>query len=712
MRFTDTLLFILLSGTLGAHPSFAADTEKSGAKTLETIRVEATVEVTSSAAKLPLSLRETPQSVTVVTRERLEDQNLQSLHDVLDNTPGIYSYAWDTERVLFTSRGFLIDSLMYDGVPAESNFSTHSVDETLDTALYDRIEIVRGATGLMTGAGSPAASINLYRKHADSKSLTTNMSLTAGSWDDRRFDLDVSTPLTTDGSVRARFIGVYQDAESFQNFYTKEKKVFYGIVDADLAENTKLSVGVDFQDNKPQANTWGSFPLFLADGSLANWSRSVTTAPDWSFWDRQKKSAFAELQHSFDNGWSLRTTLNWRRFEEDLALFYVYGFPDPENGEGLEPFAYRSDGKITELALDVHASGSVKLFSREHELVVGYNGSKVENTGNEYAPGELAPVGNFFEWDGLYPEPTFDADGILLTDIDSRQDGLYVAGRFVLADPLKAIAGVRYSTWKSDHFYLYDSPDVRFHDDYKKVIPYAGIIFDITKSFSTFASYTEIFKPQNSRDENGAYLDPIDGNSVEFGIKGEHFDARLNTSLTLFETRQDNVATAAFDPESGDPIMLPDGTQASRAIDGTRTRGFELEASGALREGWNASLGWTRYLIEDADGIAVRTFVPRTLVRAFTTWTPPAVNKLTLGGGINWQSDSYTFVGAPDGGVTFRQGDVTQISLMARYQFTPRISVQVNGSNLLDENYYVLDEYDNTHYGEPLAVSASLNWRF
>jgi outer membrane receptor for ferric coprogen and ferric-rhodotorulic acid len=704
-----------LSGTLGAYSSVVAQTSTNtdtakDAKTLQTIRVEAAAEATSTAAKLPLTLRETPQSVTVISRERLDDQNLLSLQDVLDNTPGVYTYAWDTERVLFTARGFLIDNLMYDGVPAQGNFSTGSIDETLDTALYDRIEIVRGATGLMTGAGNPAASINLYRKRAESKTFATSLGFTAGSWNDHRFDVDITAPLTSDGSVRARFVGVYQDTESFQDFYNKEKKVFSGIVDADLSESTRLSVGADFQDNKPRANTWGSFPMFLGDGSLADWSRSVTTAPDWAFWDRRTKSAFAELQHSFENGWSLRSTFSWRRFEEDLALFYVYGFPDSDTGEGLDPYAYRSDGKITELALDVHATGAMNLFGREHELVVGYNGSKVENTGNEYNPvDELAPVGNFFEWDGSYPEPAFD-DGVLLTDIDSRQNGLYVAGRLVLADPLKAIAGARYSTWKTDHFYLYDSAET-LHTDYEKVIPYAGLIFDISKNFSAFASYTQIFKPQVTRGVDFEYLDPIDGSSVEFGLKGEHFDARLNTSLTVFETKQDNVATGAFD-ENGDPIMLPSGTQASVAIDGTRTRGFELETQGQLSERWNASLGWTRYLIEDADGAPVRTFVPRTLIRAFTTWHPAAIEKLTLGGGVSWQSKSHALIGGPDGGVTFREGDVTLVSLMARYQFTPKVSVQLNGSNLLDEDFYVLDDYDNTHFGEPLAVSASLSWEF
>jgi outer-membrane receptor for ferric coprogen and ferric-rhodotorulic acid len=671
-----------------------------------------TVEGSESATKLPLTLRETPQSVTVVTRERLDDQNLQSLREVLDITPGVYSYAYDSERVLFTSRGFVIDNLLYDGVPATVNFNTDSIDETLDTALYERIEIVRGATGLMTGAGSPAASVNLVRKRANSKELQVALDLTAGSWSDRRVEADVSTPLTSSGNVRMRAVGVYQDRDSYQAMYEKQKNVFYGVIDADLTPSTLLSVGYDYQDNRPRSNTWGSFPLYLADGTPADWSRSVSTATDWAFWNRRKETIFAELRQDFGNEWSLRSSVTWRRFREDLALFYVYGFPDPVTGEGLEPFASRSDGQITERALDLYASGPFSLFGREHELVVGYNGSRISNDGVEYAHGELAPTGNFFEWDGSYPEPEFDAQGLRTTDISTRQNAFYAAARLVLADPLKLIAGARFNSWKTDSFYIYDAPEpLRY--DFNKTIPYAGLVYDISTSFSVFTSFTEIFKPQNKRDVNVAFLDPVEGRSYEAGIKGEHLDGRFNTALTVFETRQNNVAAPAVDDETGLPVLLPDGTQASRAIDGTRTRGFELEASGTLREGWNASLGWSRYNTKDANDEVIRTFAPRTLVKLFTTWKAPGVlSSLTVGGGVNWQSDSYTFVGSPDGGTTLRQGSVALLSLMARYQFTPDISAQFTGNNLLDRRYYVLDEYDNTYFGAPASYSLGVNVKF
>lgn len=115
---------------------------------------------TSAATRLPLSLRDTPQAVTVLTRQRIEDQQLDSVQQALEATTGISSRTLDSERVSFYSRGFAIDSFQYDGVPTAFLEGA----SFLDTAFYDRIEVVRGATGLLTGAGNPGASVNLVRK--------------------------------------------------------------------------------------------------------------------------------------------------------------------------------------------------------------------------------------------------------------------------------------------------------------------------------------------------------------------------------------------------------------------------------------------------------------------------------------------------------------------------------------------------------------------
>jgi outer membrane receptor for ferric coprogen and ferric-rhodotorulic acid len=167
-----------------------------------------------------------------------------------------------------------------------------------------------------------------------------------------------------------------------------------------------------------------------------------------------------------------------------------------------------------------------------------------------------------------------------------------------------------------------------------------------------------------------------------------------------------------FDEVTGDPILLPDLTQASRPVDGTETRGFELEVAGELRRGWNASLGWSRHVLEDADGAAVKSYIPRSVLRLFTTWKPASQPRLTIGGGLNWQSESSAFVGSPLGGTVLVQEPVTLLSVMARYQVSPKVSLQFNGENLLDEGFYVLDNYDNTYYGAPANYSLALNILF
>jgi outer membrane receptor for ferric coprogen and ferric-rhodotorulic acid len=225
-------------------------------------------------------------------------------------------------------------------------------------------------------------------------------------------------------------------------------------------------------------------------------------------------------------------------------------------------------------------------------------------------------------------------------------------------------------------------------------------------------SFTEIFKPQNAKDVEARPLDPVDGRSFEVGVKGEHFEGRLNTALTLFETQQDNVAAPAIDADTGLPVEpFPDGTEPSMAIDGTRARGFELEAAGLINEHWRLTFGWSRYDIEDGEGVAIRTFTPRNLVRSFLTWKPDS--RLTLGGGVNWQSKSYAMVGLPDfTQARYEQDAMLQLSLMARWRISDAFSVQANGNNLLDEKYFVLDEYDNTYYGAPANYSASFSWAF
>ncbi len=656
---------------------------------------------TAAATRLPLSLRETPQSVTVVTRQRMDDQQLNSVQDALESTTGISSHTLDSDRVSFYSRGFSIDSFQYDGIP--TTFLEGA--SFLDTAFYDRIEVVRGATGLLTGAGNPGASVNLVRKRP-TKEFSASASLSAGSWDNYRGMADISTPLTTDGRIRARLVGVYQDRDSYIDLYQQKKKAIYGVIDADLTPDTTLSLGFDYQDIKPKGTTWGGVPLWFSDGTRTDWSRSKTLATKWNRWDNTIKTAFANLEHRFDNDWTFRAAFNQQRTDSDARLFSGLGYPNPTTGQGLIPVALANYADTRQSSFDVMASGPFELLGRKHELVVGAMGSR--RVSNDHSTGFVFPptlIGNFYNWNGDYPEPDFDAAGYALTHTVTKQSGFYSAARFSLADPLKLIIGGRFSNYEIDQ----DAGGVNFH--YKKTsefTPYAGLVYDLNNTYSVYASYTEIFNPQTYRDRDNQVLKPTTGKNTEVGLKGEYLEGRLNASIALFETRLNNVA------QTDTGYVLPDGTQAYYAASGTKARGIDFDLQGELARGWNLYAGVSHFTASDATGARLSTQLPRTTARLFTTYRLRGEwSKLTLGGGVTWQSRFFQSATSPSGVATVEQKPYALTSLMARYALNNRADITVNVNNVFDKKYSVMSGfYNQVLYGEPRNFMVTLNWAF
>ena len=158
-----------------------------------------TTSSTNTATKLNLSLRETPQTVKVYTREYLDDRNIDSFQDLLNNITGVSTVRTD-ERQRAYARGFELDYYLVDGLPSTLTLGAGDPD----LSIYDRVEVVKGANGLMTGAGNPAMGLNMIRKHANAKEFTGKVDASVGSWDSYSSSADLSAPLNSDGSLRGR----------------------------------------------------------------------------------------------------------------------------------------------------------------------------------------------------------------------------------------------------------------------------------------------------------------------------------------------------------------------------------------------------------------------------------------------------------------------------------------------------------------------------
>ncbi|HDS1219958.1 ferric-rhodotorulic acid/ferric-coprogen receptor FhuE [Stenotrophomonas sp. TWI143] len=662
---------------------------------------------TSAGTRFDLTPREIPQSVSIISHQRIEDQNLDDIIDVLANTTGVTSTQSDSERTEFYARGFYIDSYQFDGLPTQMVQNWSYGDSGLDLALYDRVEVVRGATGLLSGAGNPSASVNLIRKHADSAELAGSVSVNVGSWGRTRTTVDVGSALNTSGTVRGRVIGSYLDTDAQMDRYNQHKTLGYAVIDADLTPDTQLSVGYDYQQKRANGATWGGFPMLFSDGSATGYDESFNASPNWTYWDTTSKRAFATLQHAFSNGWKFKVGATHDETKADDKLFYpAYNdwtsgasFFDRTTGTGISPSAgfYNTERKVN--AVDGYIDGPFRLFGREHQFMAGlsYNKREYANYGDYQigGPGQSwDPFTSYLGWTGDISEPNWNPLALASEGTITQKAG-YMATRLSLADPLKLIVGARYTDWKSEG----EGAD-RSH---KVTTPYAGLVLDINDTFSTYAAYTEIFQPQTLKDRNGSYLDPVDGKSYEVGVKGAWFDNRLNASLAVFRIEQDNVGQA-----TGEPVQGSQNEFAYRAARGTVSRGFEFELNGELAPGWNATFGASRYVAKDANDADINTNLPQTALKLFTSYTPQSLQALTVGGGANWQNRIYYAVPAYG---RIEQNGYALVSAFVRYRISPEFSVQANLNNLLDKQYLSqINGYGA--YGDGRNGSLTFTWSF
>ncbi len=694
----------------GAADAPAADAPpRDAAPTLETVQVTAnqlgtvtegsgayTPGTIATATRLVLSPRQTPQSISVITRQEMDDFALNGIDDVMRVTPGVSIVTYDSERTEYYARGFAVQNFQYDGIPMQRD-SSYSAGNTLsDMAIYDRVEVLKGATGLLTGMGDPGATINLVRKKP-TRELAGSATLGAGSWDSYRAEVDVGGPLTDSGRVRGRAVAAYQDRHANTDHYQRRNTVFYAVLEADLGDDTLLTVGADDQDSDPQGSSWGGIPLLDSNGDFNSMPRSFNNGARWSRWRQYSRTGFATLEHRFGDDWLAKLQLNHQVNGYDAALGAAAGgTPDPATGEGVSLWLGQYIGKTTSNAADLYLSGRFQWFGREHELVVGGSVARRHWINNGYTPqsGYPGTVVDYRQWNGDIPEP--DWQWLYGDDQVTRESGAYVVGRFNLADPLKLILGSRVANYRTTDI-----------DESGVVVPYAGVVYDLDRHFSVYASYTSIFKPQSNQDAQGKVLDPQQGRSYEAGVKGEFYDGRLNAGAAVFQLDQDNYP----DP-TGE--LTPSGGTAYRSLMGVRTKGYELELSGQLLPGWQVQTGYA-HKIARQDGDKVSTLEPEDQFSIHTSYRLGGpLSAWTVGGGARWQGKTFGMVRHPSlGEVEHRTEPYWLLDAMARYQFDERLSASLNVNNLLDKRYYtIFNVYSTYTWGEPRNVRLAVTYRF
>ncbi|WP_278929732.1 TonB-dependent siderophore receptor [Pseudomonas qingdaonensis] len=652
----------------------------------------------SSSTRLNLTPRETPQALTVMTRQRLDDQRLSTLTDTLEATPGIIVTrdGLGAESDSYYSRGFVIQNYEVDGVPTTTRMDNY----TQSMAMYDRVEIVRGASGLISGMGSPSATINLIRKRPTYEGQAS-ITGSAGTWDRYGSGFDVSGPLTESGNVRGRLVADYKTEKAWVDRYKQDTQLLYGITEFDLSEDTLLTLGFSYLRTDVDSPLRSGLPTRFSNGERSNLSRSINSAPTWSYNDHEQTSYFASVEQQLGNGWSGKLEYSHSENKFDELFGFVMGDLNPD-GSGMSQLPVRFSGTPRQDNLDLYVTGPFSLFEREHELIGGVTLSQFSQSVPEWGgwrydynatPG--ASIDNIFDWDGKQPKPPFTESG--KSSQEENQYAAYLTTRLHLSDDLNLILGSRLIDWErktEDRPYGAASSNT----DRKETgvfIPYAGVVYDLNDTWSLYASYTKIFNPQGSWVQDAQFkpIDPMQGIGYEMGIKGSHFDGKLNSSVAVFKLEQDNLAIWQHD-------------NVYEAKQDTTSKGIEMEINGELAEGWQASAGYAYTLTTDNQDERINTVLPRHSLKTFTSYRLPGVlDKVTVGGGVNWQSKVGNDLH------TFTQGSYAIANLMARYDINEHLEASVNLNNLFDREYYSMAGLYGT-YGAPRNVMTNFTYRF
>jgi len=709
-------------------------------------------------SKIPQSIKDTPQTVSVITAQQIADENLNDLTTALQQAPGITvinsTSQTGPQQANFYSRGFQITTIQVDGGAPIDMQAGFGFSPLIDTSEYDSIQIIRGADGLFGGYGNPSGVVDLVRKKPlDHNQFTTDTQI--GSWNDYREVLDVTGPLTADKSLKGRLVADYQDNDYFYKISHNDHYHIYANLEYDPSPNTSINIGGSYDQTRqipndsgiPTYTTGGAPPLPTSTCLCFSWNRDTTITSE----------ALVQINHKINKDWAIKLDFTYTNQSQYLDAGAVTGPVTPTDPTATAS-AYLSTFKNQQYVADFTLNGGFDLLGHEQKFVLG--GSYSYESGPffsdyplTFAPSSptLANTSPSVDILNFNPNaPQYARAGLAQVEQGFPNNSqteytLYSNTKITLLDPLHLIVGVRFNGYSYSNisesycggFYYqfglcstvggsipFLSPvTAKYGDSHFSAPPDASLIYDVTKNISAYASYTDIYiSNANTLQLNGQPVDPTTGYNEEIGIKWQRPDKKLNGSLAVYNIDQVNFPwftgfgqyASTFGNIGNGKVCCYDTVGHSEL-----SRGADLELAGEITRGWNFSGSYT-YDYTEQKGIHVSVVgaptysqQPRQLVKIYTTYTFQSgdwLKNLSVGGGLNFQSSTFF------SGYEFfnEQKDYAVLNLRAAYKLYEHWNIGLDVTNATNTKYFQTlgAEGGGQFYGQPAAFTLSLKGKW
>ncbi|WP_250123544.1 TonB-dependent receptor [Chroococcidiopsis sp. CCMEE 29] len=651
-------------------------------------------------------LRDIPQSIQVIPRQVIEDQQVIQLREATRNVSGVVEGSnFGNGGDAFLIRGFQPNNILLDGIElGSSNLGLNS--SFRETANTQRVEVLKGPASVLYGTLEPGGIVNVVTEQPLAFPFY-EVELQAGNFGLLRPSIDLSGPLNSDRTALYRLNAVYQTADDFRDFDQGIERVFAApVLSLAITDNTDLILNFEYlYDERPFDRGLAAIGDGIAD---IPFDRILGEPDDINI--REQYIAGYRLEHRFSENWQLRNAFRFISTERNTEAFQNRGDLNEETGD-LARDVTDQNGILEGYTLQTNLVGEFSTGSIQHQLLLGIDLSRETNDFDNRSALEPSIINIF--------DPVYGASRPSRAELENENRslfggtlqalGIYLQDRITLADNLKLLVGGRFDIVDQDSFFtdisagdiLSDTSDWQQDEAFS---PRVGIVYQPIEPFSLYASFSRSFAPNFGTTVEGDILEPTRGTQYEVGVRGELFEGRLTTNLAAYYLTKSNIA--ATDPDNED-FSIATGEQ--------RSRGIELDVIGEILPGWNiiASYAYTDAEVTEDEGSPLEgnrlAGVPKHAASLWSTYEIQSGNLQGLGFGLG-----LFFVGE-------RQGDLDNSFEVPSYIRTDASlfyrrdnwRAGINFRNLFDIDYIeAADTRSRITPGAPFTIIGSVSVEF
>lgn len=566
---------IALAVALTCNPStWALAQTPTPTATLSEVRVDANAEAetatspvvgyrarnAATATKTDTPLSETPQSVTVITRDQMVDQGATTLQGALLYAAGVRSdaYGLDSRSDSVRVRGSYPDVYL-DGLRQNYNYYTSTAAS--EPYLLERLEVLRGPSGMLFGAGTVAGVVNMVSKRPLGEAQR-EVGVQVGTWGRKQLQTDLTGPLTADGQWSYRLVALARDADTQVDHVPDDRRAIAPSLLYKPNAATSLLLQAHWQQDRSGSTAqflpWSGTLLPNPNGRLPT-SRFIGEPGD--YYDTDRQSIGYQFEHRFNDAWSVHQNLRAAR-NENRGSYHYADFFTQTGGWGADPVNQRVIGRLfgknetrTRMsAVDTNLRGRLQTGAVQHQLLVGVDWNRQSENKSDSGDSYDTPI------DAYNPVYTGRTDPAMLAQPKSvqRQSGLYVQDQMKL-DRWIFVAGLRYDRVTSA---VDGSADERTSDTTKRL----GVMYQLPGGWTPYVSYAESFSPMSGTNISGARFKPLEGEQWEVGVKYMPEGGSTTFTASLYDLKEKNQKVT-------DPTNPRNTLQAGE----TKNKGLELE---------------------------------------------------------------------------------------------------------------------------------------